>query len=114
MRAARPPVALWVAAVATVLALALPLVATADGTVELPGRALTIRVLLVVALGLAVFCAVGRRNEPRRVRQLLTVALVLVIFATALVIRFVTPTGAILLSIAIGGLYWERRALARA
>ena len=113
MRATRQPVALWVAVAATVLALALPLVASADGTSELPGRALTIRVLLVGALGLAVFCAVGRANDPRRARRLLTIALVLLVFAAALVIRFITPTGAILLSVAIGGVFWQRRAFAR-
>ena len=35
------------------------------------------------------------------------------VFTAALVIRFVTPTGAVLLSIAIGGLLWQRRAFAR-
>ena len=49
-----------------------------------------------------------------RARRLLTIALVLLVFAAALVIRFITPTGAILLSIAIGGVFWQRRAFARA
>ena len=114
MSAERPRFALWVAAVATVLVLALPLVAGADGTFELPGRALTIRVLLVAALGLVLLCAVGRRDEPQRDRQLLGIAIALLVFAAAIVIRAITPAGAVLLAIAIGALLWQRRTLARA
>lgn len=112
MSTVRPTVGLWVAAVATTLALGLPLVANADGTIELPGRALTVRVLLVGALALVLRCALGRRPAPGHDRQLLTIALLLLVFSAALVVRLITPTGAILLSIAIGGVLWQRRALA--
>ena len=79
----RPRFALWVAAVATVLVLALPLVG-ADGTFELPARALTIRVLLVARSAWCCCAAVATPRRTARDRQLLGVALVLLVFAAAL------------------------------
>jgi hypothetical protein len=108
--AARSPVLLWAAIVATILALALPLVGTADGSVSLTGRELTVRVLLVAALVLTAL-AVPRSSSRRRTRHLVTGAVVLVGFTAALLIRFLTPTGAVLLTVAIGSLLWQRHAL---
>jgi hypothetical protein len=108
-----PPVALLLAIVATVLLLALPFVASPDGTVVIPGRVYPTRVLLVAAALLAGFAHVRRPAERRRARLLVTAALVLVGFTAALVVRVVTPTASVLLAIAIGGLWWQRRALAR-
>jgi hypothetical protein len=103
---------LWTAIVATVLVLALPIVGTADGSVTASGRELTVRVLLVAALVLTALAAATRSLSRRGVRHLVTGALVLVGFTAALLIRFLTPTGAVLLTVAIGSLIWARRRLA--
>jgi hypothetical protein len=104
--AARGSAPLWVAIVATVLSLGLPLAA------DLPGRALTVRVLLVGAVVLLAIAAF--RSRPRDAREHLVVAaLGLLVFTAALVIRAITPTGAVLLTIAIGSLLWQRHAWAR-
>jgi hypothetical protein len=103
----RGSTALWMAIAATVLSLGLPLVA------DLPGRLLTVRVLLVGAIVLLAF-AVGGSTGPRRRDHLVLGALGLLIFTAALVIRAVTPTGVVLLAIAIASLLWQRRAWARA
>ena len=108
---ARPPVLLWTALVATVLVLALPVVGTSDGSVTLPGRELTVRILLVAALVLTALAAAPRSSSRRRARHLITAAVVLVGFTAALLIRFLTPTGAVLLTVVIGSLLWQRRAL---
>jgi hypothetical protein len=109
--AARSPVLLWTALVATILVLALPIVGTSDGSVTATGRELTVRVLLVAAVVLTALAAVPRSSSRRRTRQLVTGAVVLVGFSAALLIRFLTPTGAILLTVAIVTLLWQRRAL---
>jgi hypothetical protein len=109
--AARSTVLLWTALVATVLVLALPVVGTADGSVAIAGRELTVRVLLVAALVLIAMVAVPRSSSRRRARHLVTGAAVLVGFTAALLIRFLTPTGAVLLTLVLGCLLWQRRAL---
>jgi hypothetical protein len=91
---------------ATVLSLGLPLVA------DLPGRVLTVRVLLVGAIVLLTVAAAGSTRARTR-DHLVVGALGLLILTAALVIRAVTPTGVVLLAIAIGGLLWQRRAWAR-
>ena len=98
--------ALWVAIAATVLCFGLPLVP------GFPGRVLTVRVLLagaVVLIALALAAPSARRRE----RHLVVGAVVLLGSTAALVIRLVTPSGAVLLAIAIGSLLWQRRAWAR-
>jgi hypothetical protein len=99
--------ALWVALAATALTLGLPLVG------DLPGRVLTVRVLLVGAIVLLGFAASGTSHRRNR-EQLVVAALALLVFTAALVVRAITPTGVVLLSIAIGSLLWQRRAWARA
>jgi hypothetical protein len=113
MSAVRPPVALWVAIAAGALILALPAVASPDGTVTVPGRALPARVLLVAAMALAALAATRRPGERRQARVLVTGALVLVGLTAALVVRYVTPTTRILLAVAFGCLWWQRRELTR-
>jgi hypothetical protein len=98
--------ALWVAIAATVLSLGLPLVA------DLPGRLLTVRVLLAGAV-VVLAVALATPTDPRRERRLTATALVLLGFTAALVVRAITPTGAMLMSIAIGSLVWERRTSAQ-
>ena len=99
--------ALWMALAATVLSLGLPLVA------DLPGRVLSVRVLLVGAIVLLAFAVAG--STGRRTRDHLVLgALGLLIFTAALVIRAVAPTGALLLAIAIASLLWQRRVWAHA
>jgi hypothetical protein len=110
--AARSPVLLWTALVATILVLALPIVGAPDGSVTATGRDLTVRVLLVAAVVLTALAAVPRSSSRRRTRHLVTGAVVLVGFTAALLIRILTPTGAVLLTIAIGALLWQRHALA--
>jgi hypothetical protein len=109
----RPPVLLWTALVATLLALTLPLVGTTDGSVTLTGRELTVRVLLVGALVLIALAAAPTSSSRGRARHLVTAAVVLVGFTAALLIRFLTPTGTVLLTVAIACLLWQRRALAQ-
>ncbi len=109
--AARSPMLLWTALVATVLVLALPVVGTPDGSVTATGRELTVRVLLVAAIVLTALAAVPRSSSRRRSLHLVTGAVALVGFSTALLIRFLTPTGAVLLTVAIVTLLWQRRAL---
>jgi hypothetical protein len=92
---------------ATVLSLGLPLAA------GLPGRVLTVRVLLVGAIVLLTLAAAGSAR-PRTRDHLVVGALGLLIFTAALIIRAVTPTGVVLLAIAIVSLIWQRRAWARA
>ena len=99
--------ALWVALAATVLSLGLPLVG------DLPGRVLTVRVLLVGAIVLLTVAVAGTKRSRAR-GQLVVAALGLLVFTLALVIRAITPTGVVLLAIAIGSLLWQRRAWARA
>jgi hypothetical protein len=104
--AARDGPALWVAIAATVLSLALPLVG------DLPGRVLTVRVLLAAAL---VFLALALpRSRPQQAREhLVTAAIGVLVFAAALLVRAITPTGAVLLSIAIGSALWQLRVWGR-
>jgi hypothetical protein len=109
--AARSPVLLWTALVATVLVLALPVIGTPDGSVTATGRELSVRVLLVAALVLIALVAVPRSSSRRRARHLVTGAAVLVGFTAALLIRVLTPTGAVLLTLVLGCLLWQRRAL---
>jgi hypothetical protein len=102
----RHRLALWVAIAATVLCLGLPIVA------GFPGRVLTIRVLLVgavVLIALALAAPAARQRE----RRLVLGAVILLGFTAALIIRFLEPSGAILLAIAIGSLLWQRRTWAR-
>ena len=96
-KAARSPVLLWTALVAMVLVLGLPVIGARDGSAMVTGRELPVRVLLVVAVV--------------RTRHLVTGALVFVGFTAALLIRALTPTGAVLLTVAVGTLLWQRRAL---
>jgi chromate transport protein ChrA len=99
--------ALWVAIAATVLSLGLPLVG------DVPGRDHIVRVLLVGAIVLLIVAVAGARQ--RRTREHLVVAsLGLLVFTVALLVRAISPTGVVLLSIAIGSLLWQRRAWARA
>jgi hypothetical protein len=98
--------ALWVAIAATAFTLVLPLEA------DLPGRALRERVLLVAAV-VMVGIALAKPAERGTARRLVTGALVALVFALVLVLRDVTPTGIVLLAIAIVSLLWYRRALAQ-
>jgi hypothetical protein len=109
--AARSSMLLWTALVATILVLALPVVGTPDGSVTATGRELTVRVLLVAAVVLTALAALPQSSSRRRNLHLITGAVVLVGFSAALLIGFLTPTGAVLLTIAIGSLLWQRRAL---
>jgi hypothetical protein len=109
--AARSPVLVWTALVATILVLALPVIGTPDGSVTAAGRELSVRVLLVAAIVLIAMVAVPRSSSRRRARHLITGAAVLVGFTAALLIRFLTPTGAVLLTLILGCLLWQRRAL---
>jgi hypothetical protein len=109
--AARPPVLLWTALVATILVLALPVIGARDGSALVSGRQLTVRVLLAAAVVLTALAAVARSSSRRRARHLVTGALVLVGFTAALLIRALTPTGAVLLTVAIGALSWQRHGL---
>ena len=99
--------ALWVAIAATGLSLGLPLVG------DLPGRAHIVRVLLVGAIVLLTIAVAGAKQRRTR-EHLVVAALGLLVFAVALVVRVISPTGVVLLSIAIGSLLWQRRAWARA
>lgn len=99
--------ALWVALAAVVLSLGLPLVG------DSPGRVLTVRVLLVGAIVLLIVALAGTKQH-RTPEQLVVAALCLLVFTVALVVRAITPTGVILMSIAIGSLLWQRRAWTRA
>jgi hypothetical protein len=96
---------LFVAAAATALLLGLPLVG------DVPGRALQVRVFLVATIVLLAIAAFGG-NTIARTRLLVTSALVLLGATAALVLRDITPTGTILLAIAIGALAFQRRNLA--
>jgi hypothetical protein len=98
--------AIWVALASTVLCLGLPLVA------DLPGRVLPVRVLLAAALALLLVAAVGSRPLPTQ-QRLVTAALGLLLFTAMLVIRVITPTGVVLLSISVGCLWWQRRLWSR-
>jgi hypothetical protein len=102
---------LWAALVATILVLALPVVGTPDGSVTATGRELTVRVLLVAAVVLIAMVAVPRSSSRRRARHLITGAVVVVGFTAALLIRVLTPTGALLLTLVLGCLLWQRHAL---
>jgi hypothetical protein len=99
--------ALWVALAATALSLGLPLVG------DRPGRVLSVRVLLVGAIVLLGFAVSGTPHRRSR-EHLVVAALALLVFTAALVARAITPTGVVLLSIAIGSLAWQRRAWSRA
>ena len=110
-KAARSPVLLWTALVAMVLVLGLPVIGAHDGSAMVTGRELTVRVLLVVAVVLTALAAVPRSSSRRHTRHLVTGAVVFVGFTAALLIRALTPTGAVLLTVAIGALLWQRRAL---
>jgi hypothetical protein len=98
--------ALWVAIAATALSLGLPLVG------DLAGHVLSVRVLLVGAIVLLTVAAAGSQERRRR-EHLVVVALGLLVFTAALVVRAVTSTGVVLLAIAIGSLLWQRRVWAR-
>ena len=97
--------ALWVAIAATALSLGLPLVG------DLPGRVLTVRVLLVAAIVLLIIAMAGSTTGQTR-DHLVVAAVGLLVFTAALVSRGSAPTGVVLLAIAIGSLVWQRRAWA--
>ncbi len=98
--------ALWVAIAATVLCLGVPIVP------GLSGRQIEARVLLVGALVLiALALGAARRRQPEG--HLVVGALALLGLTAAILIRVLSPSGVVLLSIAIGSLLWHQRAWAR-
>jgi hypothetical protein len=98
--------ALLVAMAATVLCLGVPIVP------GLSGREFEARVLLVGAVVL-IALALGAARRRQREGHLVVAALFLLGLTTAILIRALTPSGAVLLSIAIGALLWQRREWAR-